>query len=275
MSQTPEIVPDAFNAVAITYDDQFTDTALGRLLRSRVWRHMESCFPAGSRVLELACGTGEDAVWLAGRGMEVIATDGSGEMALVTAHKAEQKQVSELVTAREFSLQRVIDQPLQLAPAGYFDGVLSNFGGLNLINDWAGLAASLARLLRPGGVALLVVMGPFCPWEIGWYLLHGRPGDAFRRFRSSATATIGRATIPVWYPSARAMRRACAPWFDQVSTRSLGLWLPPSYLGHLVAARPGLFSRLNRLEQRTARLTGGWGDHYILQLARNQRPAGS
>jgi SAM-dependent methyltransferase len=219
----------------------------------------------------LACGTGEDAVWLAARGVAVTATDGSGAMVRTTRQKARAGQVADRVSALEISLQMLIANPEQVAAKATFDGVLSNFGGLNLIQDWAGLAAALAQLVRPGGVALLVPMGPFCPWEIGWYLLHGQPLNAFRRWRKSAAATIGQATIPVWYPSARDLRRAFAPWFDHVSTRSLGLWLPPSYLGQFVAARPGLFARLNRFEQRTGRITGGWGDHYILEMRRPGR----
>jgi hypothetical protein len=49
---------------------------------------------------------------------------------------------------------------------------------------------------------------------------------------------------------------------------SLGLWLPPTYLGHLVNRRPRLFGALNRLERVTAPLTSGWGDHYMLLLER-------
>jgi ubiquinone/menaquinone biosynthesis C-methylase UbiE len=271
MTQSPQIVPDAFNAAAASYDDEFTNTPLGRLLRRRVWRHLGRCFPSGSRVLELACGTGEDAVWLAEQGVQVTATDGSSEMVQVTREKAQARQVAGRVSARAVSLQMIIDQPEQIASAATFDGVFSNFGGLNVIQDWAGLAAALSPLVRPGGMALLVPMGPHCPWEIGWYLLHRQPDDAFRRWRKSAEATIGPATIPIWYPAARALRGAFAPWFEHVSTRSLGFWLPPSYLGQFVNARPGLFTWLNRFEQRTGRITGGWGDHYIMELRRTNR----
>jgi hypothetical protein len=39
-------------------------------------------------------------------------------------------------------------------------------------------------------------------------------------------------------------------------------------MGHWVTRRPGLFARLNRLEQAAARLTRGWGDHYMMSLER-------
>ena len=85
-----------------------------------------------------------------------------------------------------------------------FDGALSNFGGLNCIPSLEKAAAGLAACLRPGAVALLCIMGPLCPWEIAWYLVHGQLGTAFRRFRSGAEAHVGAGrTIRVWYPSPR------------------------------------------------------------------------
>jgi hypothetical protein len=111
-------------------------------------------------------------------------------------------------------------------------------------------------------------MGPVCSWEIIWHAAHGQPKTAFRRWRSNTSAKIGDAVIPIWYPSAGRLRADFAPWFRHLSTQSLGLWLPPSYLEHLVKRWPGLFARLNRLEKATARLTGGWGDHYIIVFER-------
>jgi hypothetical protein len=71
-------------------------------------------------------------------------------------------------------------------------------------------------------------------------------------------------------PSGIPQRDGCGPpWFTHQETQSLELWLPPSYLGHFVNRRPGLFRRLNRFEEATARLTGGWGDHYIIVFRRN------
>ncbi|HRQ40291.1 MAG TPA: class I SAM-dependent methyltransferase [Chloroflexota bacterium] len=278
--------PSAFDAFAPTYDADFTHTWLGQLLRQRVWRVLAQQFTAGRHLLELACGTGEDAVWLAQQGILVTATDGSAEMVRATAVKAEQAGVSERVTAVPLSLQDLVagrnpysvtrhpimDYRLRITDYGLpitdYDGVVSNFGGLNTIGEWRPLAESLAGLVKSGGKLVLVVMGPWCPWEVGWHLLHGEWGTAVRRFRSSAPAAIGKNTIPIWYPSARRLRQEFAPWFDHVHTESLGLWLPPSYLGHLVERWPRLFTRLNRWERRTARLTGGWGDHYVLVLER-------
>lgn len=317
--------PTAFDAFAADYDSDFTHTPLGHLLRPRVWQTFAQHFKLGQHVLELTCGTGEDAVWLAQRGVRVTATDGSAAMVAEAQAKAEAAGVSARVAVEQLSLQDIIDgwreasypgtrsvpsalqrrasergEPIESAlqrgasergenlPDSWqcsalprkpgrsasplaqpFDGVYSNFGGLNTINDWAGLAEALAALIRPGGKAILVPMGSLCPWEIGWYLLHGQPKTAVRRFaRDGAPAKIGEVVIPIWYPSARRLRTDFAPWFRHGHTESLGLWLPPSYLDHFVNRWPTLFAALNRFEQATARLTRGWGDHYVMVLER-------
>lgn len=266
--------PAAFDPVAADYDSAFTHSPLGKMLRQRVWNVLADCFSAGNTVLELACGTGEDAVWLARRGVSVMATDGSAEMVGATAVKAQHANVSHLVTPLQISLQEIAaydgtrHTEHGLRGSTPYDGAFSNFGGLNVLDDWRPLAANLAQLVRPGGHLVFVPMGPMCPWEVGWHGLRGQWKTAVRRFRQPATARIGDSLIPIWYPSTRRLRRDFAPWFDCVRLESLGLWLPPSYLGHWVARWPRLFAGLNWLEAKTARLGGGLGDHFIMVLRR-------
>jgi len=259
--------PAAFDAIAREYDAGFTNSRLGRMLRARVWHELERHFRPGQHILELACGTGSDALWLARQGIRVTASDGSAEMVQVAREKTRLAGMADRVQFRQLALQKVGEEQF---PAGCrFDGLLSNFGGLNTLGDWRPLAGSLAPLLSSGSRIVLVVMGPFCPWEIGWHALHGEWTTAARRLRRNTTATLGRRTIPVWYPAARRLRRAFSPWFRHVKTESLGLWLPPSHLGPLVDRWPQMFVGLNHIERATARLTAGWGDHYILVLERS------
>ena len=259
--------PAAFTPLAAGYDADFTNTSLGRILRKRVWRRLRQCFSPGQHVLELACGTGEDAVWLAGQGIQVTATDGSADMVRIVQEKALRQGVSELVTAQVLTLQSFAGNETPFDNQR-FNGAFSNFGGLNTIDDWPSLARGLARLVNPGGRLVLVPMGLFCPWEIGWYLTHGQPKKAFRRLKGSAQANIGDKAIPIWYPSLRQLQRAFWPWFTTRTVESLGFWLPPSYLGGLLSRRPELWIGLSGLEAASARLTAGAGDHYILVLER-------
>jgi len=117
------------------------------------------------------------------------------------------------------------------------------------------------------------VMGPICPWEITWHLLHGQVRPAVRRFRDGVQAHAGGgAHLAVWYPSPRTVRREFAPFFRPLAAAGVGVLLPPSYLCHLVERRPALFQRLARWERRWSRhFPWTWlNDHYLLALERRE-----
>jgi hypothetical protein len=118
---------------------------------------------------------------------------------------------------------------------------------------------------------VLGVMGPLCPWEWGWFLLHGQPRNATRRWRSGAVARVpGGGELRVWYPSARRLAREFAPQFRVLALSGVGLLLPPSEMGGLVERAPRLFGKLAALDRRCA----SWlpwrvfNDHYLLTLER-------
>jgi SAM-dependent methyltransferase len=195
-------------------------------------------------------------------------------MVRIAAAKAARAGLLDMISFHQGSLQRVAggqhpDSAFTLQDAR-FDGAFCNFGGLNTINDWESLAQSLARLIKPGGRIILVPMGPYCPWEVCWYAAHGQPRKAFRRFHSPVNARLSEKSIPVWYPSAKRLRKDFSRGFRYLRTESLGLWLPPSYLKKLPEMWPNLFVKIDYIEAKTARLTGGWGDHYAIVFERTE-----
>lgn len=259
-----------FDAVAAGYDAAFTDRRLGRWLRAIVWAQLARAFRPGDRLLELGCGTGEDAVWLARRGMKIDATDASPAMLAETRRKAAAAGVDESVTTRVLDLTAPLGS-LGAPDGERYDGAYSNFGPLNCVEDRRALAGELARLVRPGGKLVLVVMGPLCPWEIAWFLARFKPRAATRRFRSGQPARIGDGgTVRVWYPSPRRLAREFAPYFQVRELAGVGLLLPPSEMGRLVDRVPGFFARLARLDRRFAgTLPWRWlNDHYLMVLER-------
>ena len=260
-----------FDAAAAGYDAAFTDRQLGRWVRGIVWERMAAAFKPGDRLLELGCGTGEDAVWLARRGVRVDATDAAPAMLAATRRKADSAGVGEFVTTRLLDLSqssavgKVAGEPLE-----QYDGAYSNFGPLNCVEDRRALAGELARLVRPGGKLVLVVMGPLCPWEVAWHLARLRPRGAIRRFRSGQPAHVGDDVLPVWYPSPHRLAREFAPHFEVREHIGVGLLLPHSEMSGLVDRAPGLFAGLARIDRRFAgALPWRWlNDHYLMVLER-------
>jgi SAM-dependent methyltransferase len=252
----------AFDSLAADYDRRFTETAIGKLMRNAVWRRCDARFPAGSRVLEMNCGTGEDAVHLGKRGVRVLATDFSAGMVEVASAKVAREGLDVLV-----QVSRLKWEDLDLLKEGAFDGALSNFGGLNCVRHIESIKLPLARRLRPGAVALLCVMGPLSPWEWIWFLLRNEPHKAFRRLKRGGTTWSG---LQIWYPSIHRIRRALAPQFRVVRICAIGAILPPPYFESWAERHPAMLARLDGWERRMETVPPlPWlADHYLLELER-------
>lgn len=252
----------AFDRLAADYDTGFTRTGLGTRLRHAVWNRLDFLFSPGDRVLELACGTGEDAVHLGERGVRVVATDASAEMARVAREKVERAGLGGMVDVRRLSVEELdgLDEPP-------FDGALSDFGGLNCVADLPSFGRALAVRLRPGAVAVFCVMGPLVPWEWLWFLGHGQPGKAFRRLVPGGVDWRG---LRVRYPSSRALRKALAPAFRPRRVAALGALLPPPYAESWAGRHPELVARLDGWERRLEAVPPlPWlADHYLMELER-------
>ena len=252
----------AFDALAADYDAQFTHSRIGTLMRQAVWRRLDSCFRPGQRMLELNCGTGEDAVHLGQRGVRVLATDLSREMLEVTRRKVARTRLTAIVQVQQLALEH-----LYKVEAPPFDGALSNFGGLNCVGELSGVGHALAARLRPGALVLLCVMGPLVPWEWGWFLCHGAPRTAFRRLRPGGVVWRG---LTIHYPSIRTLSRAFSPAFRFCRASAIGVLLPPSFAESWMVRHPRLLTFLNRRERRLEALPPlPWlADHYLLELER-------
>ena len=156
----------------------------------------------------------------------------------------------------------------QLEKEGLYDGVLSNFAGLNCVADLRCVARDLARLVRPGGRAILCLFGRFCLWEMLWYILQGDIKKAFRRLRGKgvvANLAPGHSVL-VRYPSVGSLRRDFAPHFRLVSWKGVGIAVPPSYLEPWAARFARLFKFAAKIDPCSAnapafvpwRITSWW-----------------
>src|SRR5580693_3211341 len=79
-SLLPQLYSAPFDAIADRYDEIFTTSRIGQAQRTAVWEELEKAFRPGDSVLEIGCGTGVDACFLAERGVTVVACDSSPQM---------------------------------------------------------------------------------------------------------------------------------------------------------------------------------------------------
>ncbi|MCU0497121.1 MAG: methyltransferase domain-containing protein [Anaerolineae bacterium] len=253
----------AFDALAPTYDQTFTDTQIARWLRGRVHARFHHLWQPGNHVLELGCGTGEDARHLAGQGIRVTATDGSEKMLQVARDKNQHTPLAEF---RHLDLNRL--------PATDFmdnyDGVVANFGVINCVNDLSDLADWLAPRVKIGGRIAFGVMSPWCLWEIAWNAAHLDFSTATRRIRGGSTFRSNETEIRVHYPSPRRLRQRFSSYFRQTHLEGLGILLPPSGAYGVIEKRPRWLGLLTNLESRIAgyERLARFADHYWIELIR-------
>jgi len=266
-SVTISAAATAFDRIASSYDDVFTRSLIGRAQRKQVWAKLLAAFPPGQRVLELNCGTGEDARFLAKRNRSVVACDVSPSMIDI----ARRRDLTEGRLANLEYLQLANeDLGLFFSRGHSFDGAFSNFSGLNCVADLGPVAAILATLVRPGGRLVLCLWSRFCLAELIWYVLHGQPRKAVRRISGTASANVAGTTIPVSYPTVRAIRRAFSPWFRLESRSAIGLFVPPSYVEQWIRKHKKFLAHMESLERVFAEwpVLRGIGDHILLEFVR-------
>jgi SAM-dependent methyltransferase len=216
-----------WDSAAGTYHRDFSGTLTGQANRRAVWRALDRAFEPGHRVLELNCGTGIDAVHLAARGIHVLACDISPRMVELARRLASDANLSHLVEFRVLENENIGT----LAKEGPFDGGFSSFSGLNCVEDFPGVGRALALLLPRGARFIAGMTGRLVPWEIAWFLAHGRPGKALRRLRRD-NPDFNAGPVPVRIYSVGEIASIFAPGFRLKQWEGIGIAVPPSYMEH-------------------------------------------
>ena len=258
----------AFDAVAARFDTRFGAWRSVAAQRREVRVQLARAFPRGARVLEVGGGTGEDARWLAARGREVLLTDGAPSMVRIAREKLRSQRGPE---PRVVSAERLSSLADEREGAGEppFDGAFSNFAALNCVESMDDVGAGLARLLRPGAPALLVLFGTLCPGELVVQLARGDARAATRRLaRGPVPARLGGREFTVRYHAAEELRRALSPWFRLRRRVGIGVFVPPSAAEPWISRHPAVVRVLEAMDRLAARPLAPLGDHVLYWFER-------
>jgi ubiquinone/menaquinone biosynthesis C-methylase UbiE len=256
----------AFDAIAEDFDARFRAWRSVDAQRAAVRRELLEAFPSGSSLIEVGGGTGEDALWLARQGRNVLMTDASPAMVAAASSKSLGRVETATAAAEHFGelADRLSDRPL-------FDGAYSVFAGLNCVSDLSGFARGVARLLRPGAPLLLVLFGTCCPGEMVVETLRARPRNALRRFRrADVPARLARREFTVRYHRKTDLERMLGPSFRLESRSGVGVFVPPSAAEPWISNHPRLLATLASLDRLFSRALAPFGDHVLYRFVRTE-----
>lgn len=258
----------SFDIAANNYDQEFTESLTGKLQRDKVWKYLNEAIDSSAslHVLELNCGTGEDALHFARKGHVVTATDISEAMLRKAQVKAGKEGIRHKVQFRKLDMA---DESSALWQNS-FNMVFSNFGGINCLDIPSLLAVkeNIKKTLKPGDKVILVVMPDYCLWEMFYFLLKGKMAAIFRRRKPFAEANVSGEKVKTWYYSPKKLSTLFGAGFKVRKVLPVGLFGPPSYLEKGMQRWPLFFRFLAFCEQSFARF--GWqsrfADHFYMEI---------
>ena len=254
-----------FDHTANNYDQDFTSSPIGKVQRDLVFKSLESCFLISNetKVLEINCGTGEDALHFGELGANVLATDISEKMVNVAHQKTSHLdnvscQVLDINALKEFE------------PDKKFDLIFSNFGGLNCLSEseLRSFFKNTTQKLEKDGVLALVIMPNFCLWETFYFSSKLQFSKAFRRrSKQGVMANVDGQEVKTYYYSPSQIKEF-ATQFAVLKTAPIGFYTPPSYLNDFFHNRPKTIKKLaKRDENRLNRAyLASFSDHFLICL---------
>ena len=264
-----------FDAIATSYDDDFTESSIGSLQRMQVYACLDPILKAlsGKKILDLGCGTGEDAIYLAQKKFLVTGIDQSKNMMNRAQQKAEHAGLLTHITFHQLSIES-----LEQLPAGArFDLIFSDFGPLNCIapERLPKLAKSIYDRLEPGGHLAVVMMNRFCLWESLYFTLKGSWSKIFRRSsKKGIKAPLGNNVfIQTWYHSPAGFHRSFRKHFSRNIVRPIGFFVPPSYISRFNESRySGWINILSYMDRHNPflKLSAFASDHFFIHMIKKQ-----
>lgn len=258
-----------FDNAASTYDQDFTYSTIGKLQRNRVWKYIDTVIDSKKQlnILEINCGTGEDAIRFGQRGHQVIATDLSEEMLKITQEKVLKYNLQDKVHTLISDIKTINSCKF---PAK-FDLIFSNFGGLNCLNsnELIKLSIDLSHLLKPNGRFITVIMPRFCIWESLYFILKFDWQKVFRRnTHQSLQVKVAEEFVETWYYSPSSFYQIFKQQFKKINSKPIGIAIPPSYMEKSLGKKSGLMNILSRIENifGTISLLANVSDHFLIDM---------
>lgn len=274
-----------FDHIAKKYDQDFTNSEIGKKQRTSVYRYLQNRTVTNThlndivqKVLEINCGTGEDAVWFAKKGYTVLATDISSEMIQVAKKKAtkvkhlkfQKLDIKDLNNAKLLDDKPKTDDQKSITNNN-FDLIFSNFGGLNCLNkdELSIFFKNTSKLIHKNGKLILVIMPKNTLWERVYFILKAQFKNAFRRNTNNGIrVNVDNKTVLTWYFNPKDIIKISSTYFKIVKTKPIGFFIPPSYLENYFRNHKRLLRTLDKLENMVNQFgfLSRFSDHYLIEL---------
>ena len=254
----------SFDSYAKDYDADFNFSPIGKMQRERVYHFLTPHLKPNLNVLEINCGTGEDAKHLSKLGHNVDASDISKEMIKVCKEKQINNVNFDTCDARNL---------LTKYKANSYDLIFSNFGGLNCLSakELESFISDASILLKKKGLLACVVMGRKCRWENFFFRIKKDARLNRRKTLTGLKTQINEAIFNTYYYSPEEFAQLSETNFTLVKHKPVGYFVPPSFFNSFYKNKLWLLYLLNVFEKLFAQFSfqSDAADHYLIILQKN------
>jgi ubiquinone/menaquinone biosynthesis C-methylase UbiE len=258
-----------FSKISNQYESLEKTSSLINWMRKRVQNHLERQLKPNSKILEINCGSGIDAVYLAKKGHQIFATDIADGM---INHVNDKIKIYNL--QQNLSCKKLSYLDLNILNTKKFDHIFSNFGGLNCSNknELNQVFNSFNNLLLPNGKITLVIMPKICIWEFLRIFKFDR--TAFRRLnKNGVIANIEGEKVRTFYHSANQIKQMLSNNFTKFNIENISFIGPTGNKVNFPKKYPILFKILKNLDYLSNKIPflQGYGDYYIISATKKNK----
>jgi cyclopropane fatty-acyl-phospholipid synthase-like methyltransferase len=260
------MLQEAFDNYAEHYDEHFTNSLIGKAQRQQVYSYLSTLnYFTNKNILEINCGTGEDAKVFSEHNSHVTATDISEKMIAFAKRKSENSSIK-FITSSIQDIEKKIN-------SNKFDAVFSNFGGLNCLNEkeLIQFSKTISNFTHPKSDLVFVIMGTNCFIEKLYFFLKFDKAKAFRRKQKLGVETkINSEIFTTFYYSPKQLKTIFKSGFEIAHIKPIGLFVPPTYLEPFVKKHSTFFKFLLKIDTFFTRFgfLSNIADHYLIHLKR-------
>ena len=257
-----------FDIAAISYDKTFTNSSIGKAQRMQVYRYLKNVLNSkeNQQILEINCGTGEDALYFNSLNHNVLSTDISSEMIQI----AKQKNSNNKIRFEVMDLKKIADKNFNTK----FDFIFSNFGGLNCLSEeeLKRFFASAQKLLKENGKIVTVIMPKNTLWEKLYFSIKGDLKKAKRRNTNKNLAVnVDGVLVNTWYFNPKEIKNITRN-LKTIKLKPIGLFVPPSYLQNSILGSSLFIKFLSFLDKMiNLSFLAKYADHFYIEMQKQEK----
>src|SRR5579885_2682220 len=222
-------ISEAFDSASEEYDFTINSNRINRWIRKRSIELILKYVNRNSILLEIGCGTGEEAIKIVSHVKKIVATDISSKMIELLNLKIKARSLQDKIVPVRVAASGIAELA-NISIIDKFDLAYSLNGALNCELKINSFPEFLSRLIKPGGYFICSIRNSVCASEMLSHLLTFQFEKCTPRKKQPAMVSVGGKDIPAFYYKPEDFAGFFKPWFKVKRVIALPAIIPPAYL---------------------------------------------